>query len=66
MDNPRVLLAIALSFLILLIWQAWMEDYGPRPQPAQQAAPRRMEGECEQAGLTQMGCSFGFRGGAPP
>jgi YidC/Oxa1 family membrane protein insertase len=38
MDNPRVLLAIALSFLILLIWQAWMEDYGPRPEPARQAA----------------------------
>ena len=38
MDNPRVLLAIALSFLILLIWQAWMEDYGPRPEPGQQAA----------------------------
>ncbi len=38
MDNPRVLLAIALSFLILLIWQAWMEDYGPIREPAQQAA----------------------------
>ncbi len=37
MDNPRVLLAIALSFLVLLIWQAWMEDYGPAPEPAQQA-----------------------------
>jgi YidC/Oxa1 family membrane protein insertase len=33
MDNPRVLLAIALSFLVLLIWQAWMHDYGPQPQP---------------------------------
>ena len=37
MDNPRVLLAIALSFLVLLIWQAWMEDYGPRPETEQQA-----------------------------
>ncbi|MGI9320501.1 MAG: membrane protein insertase YidC, partial [Thiogranum sp.] len=37
MDNPRVLLAIALSFLVLLIWQAWMEDYGPQPKPAEQA-----------------------------
>ena len=36
MDNPRVLLAIALSFLVLLIWQAWMEDYGPQPEPAEQ------------------------------
>jgi YidC/Oxa1 family membrane protein insertase len=32
MDNPRVLLAIALSFLVLLIWQAWMQDYGPQQQ----------------------------------
>jgi YidC/Oxa1 family membrane protein insertase len=33
MDNPRVLLAIALSFLVLLIWQAWMQDYGPQKVP---------------------------------
>lgn len=38
MDNPRVLLAIALAFLVLLMWQAWMRDYGPQPQP-QQTAP---------------------------
>jgi YidC/Oxa1 family membrane protein insertase len=37
MDNPRVLLAIALSFLVMLIWQAWMEDYGPQPEPGEQA-----------------------------
>lgn len=36
MDNPRVLLAIALSFLVLLIWQAWMQDYGPQPQETAQ------------------------------
>ena len=36
MDNPRVLLAIALSFLVLLIWQAWVQDYGPQ-QPAEPA-----------------------------
>ncbi len=35
MDNPRILLAIALSFLVLLIWQAWMQDYGPKPVPQQ-------------------------------
>ncbi len=37
MDNPRVLLAIALSFLVLLVWQAWMQDYGPKPVPQQVA-----------------------------
>jgi len=44
MDNPRVLLAIALSFLVLLIWQAWMKDYGPQPEtpstaPAAETTP---------------------------
>ncbi len=37
MDNPRVLLFIALSFLFLLIWQAWVDDYGPKPVPEQAA-----------------------------
>ncbi|MDX1697124.1 MAG: membrane protein insertase YidC [Thiohalobacterales bacterium] len=33
MDNQRLFLFVALSFVILLLWQAWMEDYGPEPQP---------------------------------
>ncbi len=32
MDNQRLLLFIGLSFVMLLLWQAWMEDYGPPPQ----------------------------------
>jgi len=50
MDNPRTLLAIALSFLVLLIWQAWMKDYGPQLQPqtvepsAETALPSVAEG----------------------
>jgi YidC/Oxa1 family membrane protein insertase len=32
MDNQRLLLFIGLSFVMLLLWQAWMEDYGPTPQ----------------------------------
>lgn len=35
MDNPRLLLSVALSFLLLLIWQAWNADYGPKPEPEQ-------------------------------
>ncbi|MGD2076237.1 MAG: membrane protein insertase YidC, partial [Gammaproteobacteria bacterium] len=49
MDNPRVLLAIALSFLVLLIWQAWMEDYGPKPEPVQEAAETAPEGTAPPA-----------------
>jgi YidC/Oxa1 family membrane protein insertase len=45
MDNQRMFLFVALSFVALLLWQAWMEDYGPLPQQdgsepvSQQAAP---------------------------
>jgi YidC/Oxa1 family membrane protein insertase len=31
MDNQRLFLFVALSFVLLLLWQAWMEDYGPLP-----------------------------------
>jgi YidC/Oxa1 family membrane protein insertase len=31
MDNQRLFLFVALSFVILLLWQSWMEDYGPQP-----------------------------------
>ena len=30
MDNPRLLLFIALSFVVLLMWEAWQRDYGTR------------------------------------
>jgi len=32
MDNQRLLLFVALSFVVMLLWQAWMKDYGPAPQ----------------------------------
>ncbi|MEE9422824.1 MAG: membrane protein insertase YidC [Gammaproteobacteria bacterium] len=41
MDNPRVLLFIALSFLFLLIWQAWIDDYGPKPATEQVSSTER-------------------------
>ena len=36
MDNQRLFLFVALSFVVLLLWQSWMEDYGPAPQTAEQ------------------------------
>jgi YidC/Oxa1 family membrane protein insertase len=33
MNNQRLLLVIALSFILLLLWQEWQKDYGPRPPP---------------------------------
>ncbi len=53
MDNPRVLLAIALSFLILLIWQAWMEDYGTQPEPEPEAVQQAVEGEAPAVSETR-------------
>ena len=38
MDNKRLFLFVALSFVTLLLWQSWMEDYGP-PPPASSAVP---------------------------
>ena len=32
MDNQRLFLFVALSFVLLLLWQAWIKDYGPEPQ----------------------------------
>jgi YidC/Oxa1 family membrane protein insertase len=38
MDNIRLILVLALAFVLMLIWQAWEADYGPRPAaPATQA-----------------------------
>jgi YidC/Oxa1 family membrane protein insertase len=31
MDNQRLILFVALSLVILLLWQSWQEDYGPQP-----------------------------------
>ncbi len=43
MDNQRLFLFIALSLVLLLIWQAWQRDYGtappPPPAPGKAAAP---------------------------
>ncbi len=35
-----MLLFIALSVIVLLMWQTWQQDYGPQPVPVQQAQPQ--------------------------
>ena len=32
MDNLRLILVFTLAFIVLMLWQAWNEDYGPKPQ----------------------------------
>lgn len=34
MDNIRLILVILLSFISLMLWEAWQRDYGPQPAPA--------------------------------
>jgi len=33
MDNVRLLLVLALVFLMMMMYQEWLEDYGPKPVP---------------------------------
>ena len=42
MDNQRLFLFVALSFVTLLLWQSWMEDYGPPPAPPESSTPAAM------------------------
>jgi YidC/Oxa1 family membrane protein insertase len=39
MDNQRLFLFVALSFVMLLLWQAWVEDYGPATSPPEATQP---------------------------
>ncbi len=34
MENQRTLLYITFFFILFLIWQAWQQDYGPKPEAA--------------------------------
>ncbi|MDX1512184.1 MAG: membrane protein insertase YidC [Gammaproteobacteria bacterium] len=43
MEQVRALLVIGLAILSLLIWQAWRQDYGPKPQPAPTASTDGVE-----------------------
>lgn len=56
MDNPRVLLAVALSFIILLMWQSWTQDYGPAPeqQIAESAVSNDIVGDMQSAATDDM------------
>ncbi len=39
MDFQRLLLVVALSFILLMLYQAWQKDYGPQPPAAMVQAP---------------------------
>lgn len=43
MENQRLLLFIALSVVILLLWQAWQKDFGTHPPTAAPPSPTATE-----------------------
>jgi YidC/Oxa1 family membrane protein insertase len=52
MDNQRLFLFVALSFVVLLLWQAWMKDYGPTEnQPAPPAVQQPVTGAAPEEEL---------------
>lgn len=34
MDNIRFVLIVVLSMILVMLWQAWLQDYGPKPEIA--------------------------------
>ena len=44
MDNYRLILVFSWVFVLMLLWQAWEKDYGPKPQPASQEAAALQSG----------------------
>ena len=49
MANPRLVLLIALGFIMMLMWQEWQKDYGPKPEPVV-AQDTRLPGSPSSAG----------------
>ena len=59
MDNQRIFLFLALSVILMLLWQAWQQDYGaPQQAPTpgitqqEQSDPRRSVPEAPQPSTT--------------
>jgi YidC/Oxa1 family membrane protein insertase len=38
MDNQRLLLYVSLALVLYLIWQAWQEQYGPKPSTSERVS----------------------------
>jgi YidC/Oxa1 family membrane protein insertase len=49
MDNMRLILFAALAFVLLLLYQAWVQDYGPISTPPQQADSSLQPSDAQQS-----------------
>src|SRR3569832_1687620 len=52
MENIRLILFVALSVVVLLLWQAWQADQHPKPAPTATAAPAGVPAPVAQAPAT--------------
>ena len=39
MDNLRFVLVVTFAMLVFMLWQAWEQDYGPKPEIAAIVSP---------------------------
>lgn len=64
-DQLRNMLFIGLVLVGFLIWQAWQEDYGPKPRPAQSASAEQPTAEGVPATPTATASGVPDSAGAP-
>jgi YidC/Oxa1 family membrane protein insertase len=59
MDNVRLILILALAFVLMLLWQAWERDYGPHAPVAQTS------GQAADGGAPPIASTAADSAGAP-
>jgi len=52
MDNLRFVLIVILGVLLMMLWEAWQIDYGPKPPAAQLAQPTVVKEDLPTTGTT--------------
>ena len=50
METQKMILWVALAFVLMLIWQAWQQDYGPRPDVAVPATQQQTKEVAQPSG----------------
>ena len=56
MDNQRLLVWVAFAMMLWFTYQAWMQDYGPRPQPqAESPVEEALPSQPDELSLPELG-----------
>ncbi|MEM7294420.1 MAG: membrane protein insertase YidC, partial [Pseudomonadota bacterium] len=53
MDNQRLFLFAAMGFIMLLLWQQWQLDYGPRPPQSESVTAAPQDGGAETGSVAE-------------